>query len=73
MSYLLLFNQGTIKVLFTTLVLQVADNIVIVVTGDLLVAQTTTPIVSSSVEKSSDATSVDETFVVHPTLEVATT
>jgi len=37
------------------------------------VAQTTTPIVSSSVEKSSDATSVDETFVVHPTLEVATT
>ena len=36
-------------------------------------AQTTTPIVSYGAEESFVAASVEETLVVHPTLEVATT
>jgi len=43
------------------------------VTRDLLVAQTTAPIVSTGVEEGSVATLIEETLVVHPTLEVATT
>jgi len=55
------------------MILQVAANTVVVVTRDLLVAQTIAPIVSTSAEEGSAAASVGETFVVHPTLEVATT
>ena len=40
---------------------------------DLVLAQTTTSIVNTSVEEGSTAALVEETLVVHPTLEVATT
>jgi len=44
-----------------------------VVTGDLLLAQTTTSIVSTGAEEGTIAASVEKTLVVHPTLENVTT